>query len=92
MKVTTLRGVCIGIDQHLSVGDIADLDTATGKYLVSIGAVEEIKDEPGQPALQPESDSTSEGDKPSDPSSQQPESQSEPTSDKPSESKSKSKK
>lgn len=50
MKYVALRGVCVGIDQHLVAGDIADLDPATGKYLVSIKAVEEFKDEPVQPA------------------------------------------
>lgn len=55
MKVTALRGVCIGIDQHLKAGDIADLDPATGKYLVSIGAVKEFDEATMQPAIQPES-------------------------------------
>jgi len=91
MKVRALRGVCIGVERHLVVGDIEDLDPATGKYLVSIKAVEEIKDEPEQPAPPTDADSNSEGEKPSDPSSPPPETQSEPTSAKPSESKSKSK-
>lgn len=42
MKVRALRGVCIGVDRHLSAGDTADLDPATGKFLVVIKAVEEV--------------------------------------------------
>lgn len=46
MKVKALRGVCIGVGRHLGVGDTADLDTATSQFLVSIKAVEPVKDEP----------------------------------------------
>lgn len=46
MKYRALRGVCIGVGRHLSAGDTADLDAATGQFLVSIRAVEPAKDEP----------------------------------------------
>jgi len=40
MKVRALRGVCVGVDQHLKAGDIVDLDAASVVFLKSIGAVE----------------------------------------------------
>jgi hypothetical protein len=46
MKVRALRGVCIGSGRHLVPPETADLDAATGQYLISIKAVEEVKDEP----------------------------------------------
>jgi len=46
MKVRALRGVCIGVGRHLAPDDTADLDAATGHFLISIKAVEEVKDEP----------------------------------------------
>lgn len=46
MKVRALRGVCVGVDQHLRAGDVADLDTAAVQFLRSIGAVEPVTDEP----------------------------------------------
>ena len=46
MKVRAIRGVCIGVGRHLVPPETADLDTATGNYLISIKAVEEVKDEP----------------------------------------------
>lgn len=46
MKVRALRGVCIGVGQHLKKDDPADLDAALVTYLVGIGAVELVKDEP----------------------------------------------
>lgn len=46
MKVRALRGVCIGVDSHLKAGDIADLEAAQVQFLVSIGAVEKILEEP----------------------------------------------
>ena len=46
MKVRVLRGVCIGVDRHLKPGDTEDLDAALVNYLVSIQAVEALKDEP----------------------------------------------
>jgi hypothetical protein len=42
-----LRGVCISPGKHLVAGEIApELDRATAQFLVSIKAVEEVKDEP----------------------------------------------
>lgn len=42
MRVIATRGVCVGVNRHLKVGDIAeDLDTATVQFLKSIKAVEE---------------------------------------------------
>jgi hypothetical protein len=49
MLYRALRGVCIGVDRHLKVDDTADLDPATGKFLTSIGAVEEVKPEKVEP-------------------------------------------
>lgn len=46
MKVQALRGVCIGVDRHLKAGDTVDLEPALVAYLVSISAVEAVKDEP----------------------------------------------
>lgn len=46
MKVRALRGVCVGVDQHLGAGDTADLDAAQVQFLVSIGAVEKVPDPP----------------------------------------------
>jgi len=46
MKVIALRGVCIGVERHLKPGDTADLDPATVNFLVSIGAVAPVPDEP----------------------------------------------
>lgn len=42
MKFRALRGVCIGVDRHMKVGDVEDLDTATGQFLLSIGAIEKF--------------------------------------------------
>lgn len=44
MRVKALRGVCIGIDRHLAVGDTEDLEAGLVTYLVNIGAVERIAD------------------------------------------------
>lgn len=41
-----LRGVCVGVGRHLSVGDTTELDPATAQFLVNIKAVELVKDEP----------------------------------------------
>jgi len=42
-----LRGVCVGPGKHLAAGETtAELDKATAQFLVSIKAVEEVKDEP----------------------------------------------
>ena len=46
MKVKALRGVCIGVERHLAAGDTEDLDAPLVTYLVSIGAVEVVKDDP----------------------------------------------
>lgn len=46
MKVRALRGVCVGVEQHLLPGAEADLDPAQVSYLVSIGAVERLPDVP----------------------------------------------
>lgn len=47
MKVRALRGVCVGVGRHLGVGDPPiELDAATSQFLVSIKAVEEVKDAP----------------------------------------------
>ena len=54
MRVRALRGVCIGVDRHLAPGDTTDLEAAQVKFLASIGAVEEIPDEP--PAADPVSE------------------------------------
>lgn len=53
MKVKALRGVCIGVDRHLAAGDTVDLEPGLVTYLVNIGAVALLKDEPPKP--QPES-------------------------------------
>lgn len=49
------RGVCIGVDRHLKAGDPlpSDLDPATVQFLNSIGALEDVADEP-VPAPEPE--------------------------------------
>jgi hypothetical protein len=46
MKIRACRGVCIGVDRHLKPGDLADLDAAQVTFLVGIGAVERVPDEP----------------------------------------------
>ncbi len=46
MKVKALRGVCIGVDRHLPAGDTEDLEPALVTFLVGIGAVERVADEP----------------------------------------------
>lgn len=40
MKVKALRGVCVGVNQHLIAGDVADLDAAMVTFLEGIGAVQ----------------------------------------------------
>lgn len=49
MKIRARRGVCIGVDRHLQAGDLADLDAAQVTFLVGIGAVEVVHDEPTGP-------------------------------------------
>jgi hypothetical protein len=51
MKVRALRGVCIGPGSHVTAGDIAEVDNATGHFLVSIGAVEVYTDPPAPVSL-----------------------------------------
>lgn len=48
MKVRALRGVCVGVDHHLVVDDIADLDPAQVPFLVSIKAVEVLPEDDGK--------------------------------------------
>jgi len=52
MKVTAIRGVCIGPEAHLAPGEEADVDKATANYLASIGAVA-LEPEP-DPSVAPE--------------------------------------
>lgn len=54
MKVRALRGVCIGVEQHLAAGDEADLDAAQVQFLASIGAVERVTEAPVAPVAAPE--------------------------------------
>ena len=55
MKITALRGVCIGVDRHLQAGDHADLDPAMVTFLMGIGAVERTADAPAPvPSEEPE--------------------------------------
>jgi hypothetical protein len=51
MKVRAIRGVCIDVGRHMSVGDVEDLAPALVNYLVGIGAVERVPDEPPTPDL-----------------------------------------
>jgi len=44
-RVRCLRGVCIGVERHLVPGEITDVDSP--QFLISIGAVELVQDEPG---------------------------------------------
>lgn len=53
MRVKALRGVCVGVDDHLKVDDIRDdLDPALVTFLVGIGAVKKIEDPPPPPQAQ----------------------------------------
>lgn len=59
MKIKARRGVCIGVDRHLKAGDLADLDAAQVTFLVGIGAVEVVQDEPkAEPVLVPDEAAT----------------------------------
>ncbi len=49
MKVKALRGVCIGVGRHMGAGDVEDLEPALVTFLVGIGAVEHVPDEPPKP-------------------------------------------
>ena len=44
MKVKALRGICVGVGQHLVAGDIADLDPAMVTFLSGINAVERYEE------------------------------------------------
>lgn len=46
MKVRALRGVCVGVERHLALDEVADLDPAQVNFLVSIGAVERLPEVP----------------------------------------------
>lgn len=46
MKVRALRGVCVGVDRNLKAGDTTDLEPAQVPWLVSIKAIEVVKDDP----------------------------------------------
>jgi hypothetical protein len=57
MQVQATRGVCVGPDQHLAPGQVADVEAGAARFLLSIGAVQaytppQPKDDP-QPAAQP---------------------------------------
>lgn len=55
MKAKAIRGVCIGPERHLAVGDVADLEPQLVSYLASIGAVVPLADEQPMPdQAQPE--------------------------------------
>jgi hypothetical protein len=45
MRYRALRGVCVGVGQHLSAGDTIDLEPAQAVFLVHIKAIELIPDE-----------------------------------------------
>lgn len=63
MKVRALRGVCVGVEQHLKAGDTHEIPEASlVKFLTGIGAVEIVKDEPVTPPVS-EPKSTSEPEK-----------------------------
>lgn len=48
-RVRALRGVCIGVEQHLKPLDVAEVDASTAQFLVSIGAVERFPEAPTTP-------------------------------------------
>jgi hypothetical protein len=50
MKVRAKRGVCLGPDRHLAVGDVADVDDIHIPFLTAIGAVEVATEEAPQSA------------------------------------------
>lgn len=51
MSYRACRGVCIGVDRHLTAGDPVpgDMDADTLKFLGSIGAVAFVRDEANIP-------------------------------------------
>lgn len=40
MHVRAIRGVCVGVADHMKAGDVRELDAPLAKYLINIGAVE----------------------------------------------------
>jgi hypothetical protein len=64
MKIRALRGVCIGVNQHLKAGDLGDVDAATFTFLKSIGAVELLPDAPVQTPKVSETEQPSTREKP----------------------------
>ena len=55
VKVKALRGVCVGIERHLKMGEIAVVDAASAQFLVSIGSVERIPETPPKAVAKKES-------------------------------------
>lgn len=56
MKARALRGVCVGVDRHLAIGETVDtaevhLDASTVAFLTSIGAIEIVPEEPAPPVV-----------------------------------------
>lgn len=46
-RYRALRGVCIGVGQHLTPGDApVEIEAAAAQFLKSIGAIEEVVDAP----------------------------------------------
>lgn len=56
MIVKALRGVCIGVNEHLLPGDTADLDAAMVTYLTGIGAVAVVTEPPAKLEPEPQPD------------------------------------
>ena len=56
MKIRARRGVCIGVEKHLAVGEEAEIDGALVTFLVGIGAVELVPAAPVPQAASLESD------------------------------------
>ena len=52
MKVQAVRGVCIGPERHLAVGDVAELEPQLAQFLINIGAVMPVADAPVEPEVQ----------------------------------------
>jgi hypothetical protein len=54
-RVKALRGVCVGVERHLTPGEVAECTTPRSRnYLVSIGAVEVVPDAPVKASPKPE--------------------------------------
>jgi hypothetical protein len=53
--IKVLRGVCIGVDRHIVVGQTPpDLEPALVNYLLSIQAIEVVDDPLPEPVPEPE--------------------------------------